>query len=165
MVGSTVQHYRIGTRLGAGGMGEVYLAEDVRLGRPVALKFLPAELKADPDSRARLLNEARAASLLRSPNIAVTYDIGEHRGTDFIVMEYVEGELLSARLAKGSIPIREVTDIGLQVAEALDEAHGRGIVHRDIKTANLMRTERGLVKVLDFGLAKFLGPAHAAPRR
>jgi serine/threonine protein kinase/tetratricopeptide (TPR) repeat protein len=163
VVGSTVQHYRIGTRLGAGGMGEVYLAEDVRLGRPVALKFLPPELKADPDSRARLLNEARAASLLRSPNIAVTYDIGEHRGSDFIVMEYVEGELLSARVAKGALAIREVTDIGLQVAEALDEAHGRGIVHRDIKTANLMRTERGLVKVLDFGLAKFLGPGGRRP--
>ncbi len=139
-------------------MGEVYLAEDVRLGRPVALKFLSPELKADPDSRARLLNEARAASLLRSPNIAVTYDIGEHRGSDFIVMEYVEGELLSARAAQGAMPIREVVDVGLQVSEALDEAHSRGIVHRDIKSANLMRTERGLVKVLDFGLAKFVGP-------
>jgi tetratricopeptide (TPR) repeat protein/predicted Ser/Thr protein kinase len=138
-------------------MGEVYLAEDVRLGRQVALKFLPAALKADPDSRARLLNEARAASLLRSPNIAVTYDIGEDRGSDFIVMEYVEGELLSTRAAQGPMPIREVVEVGLQVSEALDEAHSRGIVHRDIKSANLMRTERGLVKVLDFGLAKFLG--------
>ena len=90
-------------------MGEVYLAEDVRLGRPVALKFLPPALKADPDSRARLLNEARAASLLRSPNIAVTYDIGEHAGADFIVMEYVEGELLSARVAGGPLPIREAS--------------------------------------------------------
>ena len=138
-------------------MGEVYLAEDVRLGRPVALKFLPPALKADPDSRARLLNEARAASLLRSPNIAVTYDIGEHRGSDFIVMEYVEGELLSTRAAQGPMPIRDVVEVGLQVSEALDEAHSRGIVHRDIKSANLMRTDRGLVKVLDFGLAKFLG--------
>jgi serine/threonine protein kinase/tetratricopeptide (TPR) repeat protein len=160
VVGSTVQHYRIGNRLGAGGMGEVYLAEDVRLGRPVALKFLPPALKTDPDSRARLLNEARAASLLRSPNIAVTYDIGEHRGSDFIVMEYVEGQLLSARAAQGPMPIREVVDVGLQVSEALDEAHSRGIVHRDIKSANLMRTERGLIKVLDFGLAKFLGPSN-----
>jgi serine/threonine protein kinase/Flp pilus assembly protein TadD len=156
LVGTTVQHYRVGERLGAGGMGEVYRAEDVRLGRSVALKFLPADLKADPESRARLLNEARAASLLRSPNIAVTYDIGESSGSDFIVMEYVEGELLSSRVAKGALPIRDVLEIGLQVTDALDEAHGRGIVHRDIKSANLMRTERGLVKVLDFGLAKFM---------
>ena len=158
LIGSTVQHYRIGERLGAGGMGEVYRAEDVRLGRSVALKFLPTELKANPESRARLLNEARAASLLRSPNIAVTYDIGESSGTDFIVMEYVEGELLSSRVAKGPLAIREVVEIGLQLTDALDEAHARGLVHRDVKSANLMRTERGLVKVLDFGLAKFLKP-------
>jgi serine/threonine protein kinase/tetratricopeptide (TPR) repeat protein len=137
-------------------MGEVYRAEDTRLGRPVALKFLPAGLKSDPESRARLLNEARAASMLRSPNIAVTYDIGEDAGTDFIVMEYVDGELLSARVAKGPLPVREVLEVGLQVSDALDEAHTRGIVHRDIKSANLMRTSRGIVKVLDFGLAKFL---------
>jgi len=154
--GTTIQHYKLGERLGGGGMGEVYLAEDVRLGRPVALKFLSAQLKADPDSRARLLNEARAASMLRSPNIAVTYDIGEHDGADFIVMEYVEGELLSTRVEKGPIPLREVVEVGLQVADALDEAHARGIIHRDIKSANLIRTSRGLVKVLDFGLAKFL---------
>ena len=156
VIGETVSHYRVLERLGAGGMGEVYRAEDVRLGRDVALKFLPADLKADPESRARLLNEARAASMLRSPNIAVTYDIGESSGSDFIVMEYVEGELLSSRVAKGALPLREVLEVGLQVTDALDEAHGRGIVHRDIKSANLMRTERGLVKVLDFGLAKFL---------
>ena len=142
-------------------MGVVYEAEDTRLGRQVALKFLPPALKADPDSRARLLNEARAASILRSPNIAVTFDIGEDSGSDFIVMEYVEGELLSSRVSKGPLPIREVVDVGIQVADALDEAHGRGIVHRDIKSANLMRTERGLVKVLDFGLAKFLPPSLA----
>jgi non-specific serine/threonine protein kinase len=156
IIGKTVQHYRIDQRLGAGGMGEVFRAEDVRLGRQVALKFLPLALKADPESRARLLTEARAASLLRSPNIAVTYDIGEYSGSDFIVMEYVEGELLSQRVSKGPLPIREVLEIGLQVADALDEAHARGIIHRDIKSANLMRTERGLVKVLDFGLAKFI---------
>src|SRR5215211_6869486 len=101
VIGTTIQHYRITERLGAGGMGEVYKADDLRLGRPVALKFLPADLKSDPESRARLLNEARAASMLRSPNIAVTYDIGESSGADFIVMEYVEGELLSTRAAKG----------------------------------------------------------------
>jgi non-specific serine/threonine protein kinase len=156
VIGTTVKHYRVDERLGAGGMGEVYRAEDLRLGRSVALKFLPQAVKADPDSRARLLNEARAASLLNSPNIAVTYDIGEFAGTDFIVMEYVAGELLSARLQAGPLPIREAVDIAMQVADALDEAHARGIVHRDIKPANLMRTDRGLVKVLDFGLAKFL---------
>jgi len=165
LIGSTVQHYRIGERLGAGGMGEVYRAEDIRLGRSVALKFLPADLKADPESRARLLNEARAASLLRSPNIAVTYDIGESSGADFIVMEYVEGELLSSRVAQGPLAIREVVEIGLQVTDALDEAHARGIVHRDVKSANLMRTERGLVKVLDFGLAKFVKPEGAEAAR
>ncbi len=137
-------------------MGEVYRGEDTRLGRSVALKFLPPSLKSDPESRARLLNEARAASMLRSPNIAVTYDIGEEAGADFIVMEYVEGELLSSLVAKGPLPVREVVEIGLQVSDALDEAHGRGIVHRDIKSANLMRNERGLIKVLDFGLAKFV---------
>jgi non-specific serine/threonine protein kinase len=156
VVGSIVQHYRIADRLGAGGMGEVYRAEDVRLGRQVALKFLPAGLRADAESRARLLNEARAASILRSPNIAVTYDIGEYAGSDFIVMEYVAGESLAARLAKGPLPVREAVDIAMQVADALDEAHAHGIIHRDIKSANLIRTERGLVKVLDFGLAKFV---------
>jgi non-specific serine/threonine protein kinase len=156
IVGSDVGHYHVLRKLGEGGMGEVYLAEDARLGRPVALKFLPAALKADPDSRARLLNEARAASLLRSPNIAVTYDIDEYAGADFIVMEFVEGELLSTRVKQGPLPAREAIDVGLQVADALDEAHSRGIIHRDIKSANLIRTERGLVKVLDFGLAKFL---------
>jgi serine/threonine protein kinase/Tfp pilus assembly protein PilF len=156
IIGKTVQHYRIDQRLGAGGMGEVFRAEDIRLGRHVALKFLPLALKSDPESRARLLTEARAASMLRSPNIAVTYDIGEYSGSDFIVMEYVEGELLSQRVSKGPLPIRETIEVGLQVADALDEAHSRGIIHRDIKSANLMRTERGLVKVLDFGLAKFI---------
>lgn len=162
MVGTIVQHYRVGARLGAGGMGEVYRAEDLRLGRDVALKFLPAALKSDPESRARLLNEARAASMLRSPNIAVTYDIGEHDGSDFIVMEFVEGELLSARAAQGPLPLREAIDVGLQVADALDEAHARGIIHRDIKSANLIRTARGLTKVLDFGLAKITRAGSAA---
>jgi serine/threonine protein kinase/tetratricopeptide (TPR) repeat protein len=165
VVGTTVQHYRILERLGAGGMGEVYLAEDVRLGRSVAMKFLPPGLKADPESRARLLNEARAASMLNHPNIAVTYDIGDYGGTDFIVMEYVPGELLSARVAKGALPIREAVDIGRQMADALDEAHSHGIIHRDIKSANLIRTERGLVKVLDFGLAKFVSAPGAEVTR
>jgi tetratricopeptide (TPR) repeat protein len=143
-------------------MGEVYRADDLRLGRPVALKFLPPSLQSDPESRARLLNEARAASMLRSPNIAVTYDIGESDGRDFIVMEFVDGELLSSRVAKGALSTREAVETGIQIADALDEAHTRGIIHRDIKSANLMRTDRGLVKVLDFGLAKFVAGQAAA---
>jgi eukaryotic-like serine/threonine-protein kinase len=161
VIGSTIQHYRIQERLGAGGMGEVYRADDLRLGRPVALKFLPSSLKSDPESRARLLNEARAASMLRSPNIAVTYDIGESDGNDFIVMEYVDGELLSKRVTDGPLPLREAVQAGIQIADALDEAHSRGILHRDIKSANLIRTDRGLIKILDFGLAKILPVATA----
>jgi serine/threonine protein kinase/tetratricopeptide (TPR) repeat protein len=156
VIGTTVQHYRILERLGAGGMGEVYRADDLRLGRQVALKFLPPSLKADAESRARLLNEARAASMLRSPNIAVTYDIGESDGNDFIVMEYVDGEVLSKRIAEGPLPVREAIQAGIQIADALDEAHSRGIIHRDIKSANLIRNGRGLIKILDFGLAKIL---------
>ncbi len=156
VTGQVVSHYRVGERLGGGGMGEVYLAEDTRLGRQVALKFLAPSLASDPDSRSRLLNEARAASALRSPAIAVTYDIGEHQGAAFIVMEYVSGELLSARLGKGRLDPPAALDIAAQVAEALEEAHRAGIVHRDIKSANLMLDDRGRVKVLDFGLARFL---------
>ena len=155
-VGSHLLHYHVLSRLGAGGMGDVFLAEDTRLGRQVALKFLVSSDSADTEGRARLVREAQAASMLRSPHIAVTYDLVEH-GTDlFIAMEYVEGELLSARLARGTLAVPEALEIAMQVADALDEAHTRGIVHRDIKSANLMITARQLVKVLDFGLAKFL---------
>jgi serine/threonine protein kinase/tetratricopeptide (TPR) repeat protein len=153
--GKQILHYRLSDRLGGGGMGEVYLAEDTRLRRPVALKFLPAETERDQESRALLVREARAASLLRSPNIAVTYDLLEDGDALFIAMEYVEGETLAARLARGPLKSREAVDIAQQVADALDEAHGHGIIHRDIKSANLMLTRRGLVKVLDFGLARY----------
>src|SRR6478672_2625850 len=158
MVGSTIQHYRIRDRLGAGGMGEVYLAEDTRLGREVALKFLPAEAQNDQERRARFLTEARAASALRSSNIAAIYDIGQHERADYIVMEYVEGETLSKRVHNGALPVREAVDIATQVTDALADAHSRGIVHRDIKSANIIVTARGQAKVLDFGLAKFLQP-------
>src|SRR5437867_5549206 len=158
MTGNTVLHYRIGERLGAGGMGEVYRAEDTKLGRHVALKFLPASYQYDPDRRERFFTEARAASALRSPYTAAIYDIGEHEGTSFIVMEFVQGETLLSKIGKGPIAIVTAIDIAMQVADALDEAHSIGIVHRDIKSANLMITERGLVKVLDFGLAKVTGP-------
>jgi serine/threonine protein kinase/tetratricopeptide (TPR) repeat protein len=156
VIGSTILHYHVRERLGAGGMGEVYLAEDTRLGRDVALKFLASGSQTDPERRARLLTEARAASALRSSNIAAIYDIGEYDGSDFLVMEYVEGDVLSSRIARGPLGVREAADIGAQVADALAEAHGRGIVHRDIKSANIIVTTRGQVKVLDFGLAKFV---------
>ena len=160
-----VLHYRIGERLGAGGMGEVYRAEDTKLGRQVALKFLPASYQYDPDRRERFFTEARAASALRSPYTAAIYDIGEHKGSSFIVMEFVEGETLLSRIGKGPVAIFHAIDIAMQVADALDEAHSIGIVHRDIKSANLMITERGLVKVLDFGLAKVTGNLLAGPGR
>ncbi len=155
-VGTQLLHYRVLSRLGAGGMGEVFLAEDTRLGRQVALKFLASSGGDDPEGRERLVREAQAASLLRSPHIAVTYDLVEHGDDLFIAMEYVEGELLSIRLTRGTLAVPEALEIAMQVADALDEAHTRGIVHRDIKSANVMITPRQLVKVLDFGLAKFL---------
>ncbi|MGE3190316.1 MAG: protein kinase, partial [Vicinamibacterales bacterium] len=164
LVGSTILQYRILEPLGHGGMGEVYLAEDTRLGRRAALKFLPGSAVGDPDARARLAREARAAAVLRSPHIAVTYDLIEQPDALFIAMEYVEGELLSARIARGPLPVPEAIDVAMQVADALDEAHGHGIIHRDVKSANLMLTPRQLVKVLDFGLAK-LAPAGAADVR
>src|SRR6058998_1750788 len=117
VIAETISHYRISRKLGAGGMGEVYLAEDTRLGRQVALKFLPASYQYDPDRRARFLKEARAASALRSPNIAAIYDIGEHDQTMFIVMEYVDGETLSKRIRRGPVSARETTDIATQIAD------------------------------------------------
>ena len=156
--GSIVQHYEIGDRLGSGGMGEVYRGRDTRLGRPVALKFIDPAHDRDPDRRARLLKEAQAAAMLRSPAVATTYDIGEDDGTLFIVMELVEGETLVERLRRGPLSVRQALGMTLQIADALDEAHGLGIIHRDIKAANLVLDDQDLVKVLDFGLAKFTGP-------
>jgi serine/threonine protein kinase len=149
-----IHHYRVIRKLGAGGMGEVYLAEDTRLGRKVALKFLTASYRDDPERRARFLWEARAASVLRSPNIATIYDIGEYEDSPFIVMEYVEGETLAAKVERGPLFLREAVDVAIQVVEALAEAHARGVIHRDIKATNLIITPGGLVKVLDFGIAK-----------
>ena len=155
--GSTVQHYEIEDRIGAGGMGEVFRARDTRLGREVALKFIAPPYRGDPERRARLLKEARAASALRSPAVATTFDIGEEGPDLFIVMELVDGEPLSDRIGRGPISVPVVLHMASQIADALDEAQTLGIVHRDIKSANLIMTPRGRVKILDFGLAKMTG--------
>ena len=157
MIGKTVRHYRITAKLGAGGMGEVFLAEDTHLDRKAAIKFLPADMAADPERRQRFLIEARAASALNHPHVCVVYDVGETEdGLPFIAMEFVEGQSLDKVVKQGPLPIARVTEIAVQVADALDAAHHRGIVHRDIKPGNISLNERGQVKVLDFGLAKRL---------
>jgi eukaryotic-like serine/threonine-protein kinase len=160
VISQTISHYQILKLIGTGGMGEVYLAEDLRLGRQVALKFLPSSYQYDSERRTRFLKEARAASALRSPNIAAIYDIGEHEGAMFIAMEYVDGELLSNRIDRRTLPTRDVIDIAIQIGDALDEAHSLGIIHRDVKSSNLIVTERGLVKMLDFGLVKMMQGAN-----
>jgi two-component system LytT family response regulator len=152
----TLAHYRIISLLGKGGMGEVFLAEDTRLFRKVALKVLLPEVAEDKEKLARFVQEARAASALSHPNAAHIYEIGEANGRHFLAMEYIEGETLEKRLAGDPLPFAEILSIAAQVADALEAAHARGIVHRDIKPANLMIGARNHVKVLDFGLAKIL---------
>jgi len=157
MIGKTVGHYRITAKLGAGGMGEVFLAEDTRLERKAAIKFLPAELAADPERRQRFLKEARAASALNHPHVCIVHDVGEtDEGLPFIAMEFIEGGSLDSVLKTRRLQIPQIVDLAVQVADALDAAHGCRIVHRDIKPANISLNERGQVKVLDFGLAKRL---------
>jgi serine/threonine protein kinase len=162
LVGRTISHYRVLSLLGAGGMGEVYLALDPRLDRTVALKILPEELSADADLMQRFRREAKAASALNHPNVATIYDVGESDGIPFIVMEHVEGETLLARISRRMTP-PEVVDIAVQAADALDLAHAKGITHRDIKPANLMLTHHGNVKVLDFGVAKLARHDEGSP--
>src|SRR5580704_1069817 len=164
MIGETISHYRILQKLGRGGMGEVYLAEDERLGRKVAIKFLPAEVATNELARQRLLREARTAATLDHPNICAIYEVGQEGGYNFIVLQYIEGETLAARIKRQSPELSEALAIAAQVADALNEAHARGIIHRDIKPENIMLTTRGQVKVLDFGLAKVLrDPGIAEP--
>ncbi len=157
LIGRSLGHYKVVALLGAGGMGEVYRAQDTRLGRQVALKLLPPAMRDDPERRARLRREAQAASRLHSPHVAATHDLAEIDGALFIVMEYVMGETLARRLERGPLELPRAIRFAMQAADALDEAHALGILHRDVKSANLMITGRERLKVLDFGLTKLTG--------
>src|SRR5262245_3005274 len=154
--GTRLGPYEVIAPLGAGGMGEVYRARDTRLGRDVAVKVVPQHLSANPEVRARFEREARTISQLGHPNICTLYDIGNQNGTDYLVMEMLDGETLAHRLDRGALPLAEVLALGRQIAEALDRAHRAGVVHRDLKPGNIMLTRTG-AKLLDFGLARSAG--------
>jgi len=154
MIGETISHYRIVEKLGEGGMGVVYKAEDTRLRRSVALKFLSPQSIRDDSDKARFIREAQAAASLDNPSICTTYEIDDAEGQTFIAMAYIDGQSLDRRIEPGPLTIQQALDIAVQVAGGLQEAHEKGIIHRDIKSANIMVTDKGRAKITDFGLDK-----------